>query len=99
MLTRINERKAVYLGTGVGLILFVLLGFFPSAMMGSYVGLRLAELIVGPGSMGVVARVLTAISMIGAVVVTAVAFVLGCALAGYAISGKLRKEAEAKGKA
>jgi len=99
MLARINERKAVYLGTGVGLILFVLLGFFPSAMMGGYVGLRLAELIVGPGSMGVVARVLTAISMIGAVVVTAVAFVLGGALSGYAISGKLRKVAEAKGEA
>lgn len=96
MLTKVDSRKAIYIGTGVGLILFVLLGFFPSAMMGGYVGLKLAELIMGPGSMGVVARLFTAVSMIGAVIVTAVAFVLGGALAGYAISQKLASKAEAK---
>ncbi|MEZ0343340.1 MAG: hypothetical protein ABWJ99_00825 [Caldimicrobium sp.] len=99
MLGRVDARKAIYIGTGVGLILFVLLGFFPSAMMGGFVGLKLAELIMGPGSMGVLARILAAVSMIGAVIVTAVAFVLGGALAGYAISQKLSSKAEAKVKA
>jgi len=99
MLKEMDGRKAIYIGTGVGLILFVLLGFFPSAMMGGYVGLKLAELMMGPGSMGVIARVLTAVSMIGAVVVTAVAFVLGGALAGYLVAGRLGKRAEAKAKA
>ncbi len=97
MLAKVDSRKGIYIGTGAGLILFVLLGFFPSAMMGGYVGLKLAELIVGPGTMGVVARMLTALSMIGAVLVTAVAFILGGAVAGYILSGKLRaKEAESK---
>ncbi len=97
MLAKLDSRKGIYIGTGAGLILFVLLGFFPSAMMGGYVGLKLAELIMGPGSMGVVARVFTALSMIGAVLVTAVAFVLGGAIAGYILSGKLRaKEAGSK---
>ncbi len=99
MLGRVDARRAIYIGTGVGLILFVLLGFFPSAMMGGFVGLKLAELVVGPGSMGVVARVFTAVCMIGAVIVTAVAFVLGGALAGYAISQKVGSKAEAKVKA
>jgi hypothetical protein len=97
MLAKVDSRKGIYIGTGAGLILFVLLGFFPSAMMGGYVGLKLAELIMGPGTMGVVARVLTALSMIGAVLVTAVAFILGGAVAGYILSGKLgAKEAESK---
>ncbi|BAU23688.1 hypothetical protein THC_1320 [Caldimicrobium thiodismutans] len=97
MLAKLDSRKGIYIGTGAGLILFVLLGFFPSAMMGGYVGLKLAELIMGPGSMGVVARLFTALSMIGAVLVTAVVFVLGGAIAGYILSGKLRaKEAGSK---
>lgn len=94
MLAKVNSKKAVYIGTGAGLILFVLLGFFPSAMMGGYVGLRLAELIVGPGSLGVLARVLTAVSMVGAVLTTACAFILGGALAGYALSQKGKNPAE-----
>ncbi len=89
MLAKLDSKKGIYLGTAVGLILFVLLGFFPSAMMGGYVGLKLAELIVGPGSMGVIARVFTAVSMIGAVLVTAVVFILGGAIAGYTLSKKV----------
>ncbi|MFN4219729.1 MAG: hypothetical protein ACK4GJ_02260 [bacterium] len=97
MLAKLDSKKGIYLGTGAGLILFVLLGFFPSAMIGGYVGLKLAELIVGPGSLGVVARVLTAVSMIGAVLVTAVTFILGGALAGYTLSQRFKtKEAEIK---
>ncbi|MGC9109762.1 MAG: hypothetical protein ACP5HI_05895 [Caldimicrobium sp.] len=96
MLGKVDVKKGIYLGTGAGLILFVLLGFFSSAMMGGYVGLKLAELMVGPGRMGVIARVHTAISMIGAVIVTAVAFILGDALAGYVISQRLVTRVEAK---
>jgi len=97
MLAKLDSKKGIYIGTGAGLLFFVLLGFFPSAMVGGYVGLKLAELIVGPGSMGVIARILTAVSMIGAVLVTAIAFILGGALAGYAVSQKFRtKTAESK---
>ncbi len=96
MLGKVDVKKGIYIGTGAGLILFVLLGFFPSAMVGGYVGLKLAELMVGPSSMGVITRVLTAISMIGTVIVTAVAFILGGALAGYVISQRLVKRVEAK---
>lgn len=99
MLAKINSKKAVYIGTGAGLILFVLLGFFPSAMMGGYVGLRLAELIIGHGNLGVVARVFTAVSMIGAVITTACAFLLGGAFAGYALSQKGRTCREATNRA
>ncbi|MFN3407062.1 MAG: hypothetical protein ACK40E_04960 [Caldimicrobium sp.] len=89
MLAKLDSKKGIYIGTGAGLLLFVLLGFFPSAMVGGYVGLKLAELIVGPGSLGIVARILSAISMIGAVLVTAVVFIFGGALIGYAISRRL----------
>lgn len=78
-------KKGLYIGTGVGLILFVLLGFFPSAMMGGYVGLKLAELLIGPGTAGVLVRILVALSMIGAVLVSAVVFILGGAVAGWMI--------------
>ncbi len=99
MLAKINSKKAVYIGTGAGLILFVLFGFFPSAMMGGYVGLRLAELIAGPGSLGVVARVFTAVSMLGAVITTACAFLLGGALAGYSLAQKGRNPIDAENRA
>ncbi len=96
MLEKFDVKKGIYIGTGVGLILFVLLGFFPSAMIGGYVGLKLAEHIVGPGSMGVIAKVFSAISMIGAVIFTGVAFIFGGAFAGYVVSQKLTTRAEAK---
>lgn len=87
-------KKGLYIGTGVGLILFVLLGFFPSAMMGGYVGLKLAELFMGLGTGGVLARILVALSMIGAVLVAAVLFILGGALAGWMIGNAYQAKQE-----
>ncbi len=94
MLEARDVKKWVYVGTGAGLILFVLLGFFPSAMIGGYVGLKLAELIMGEVSSGILPRLLTALSMIGSVLVAAVTFILGGAAAGYLLATKVLPKTE-----
>lgn len=91
MLKGIDRRNAIYIGTGLGLMVFVLLGFFPSAMVGGFVGLTLAKLMLGPDFMGVIAKVITAICMIGSVIITACLFVFFGALAGYFVAVRVGK--------
>ena len=96
MFTMFDGKKLIYIGTGAGLILYVLLGFFPSAMVGGFVGLKLVEIVMGVENTGILAQVIAVVSMIGAVIFTAVAFVLGGALAGYIIAQKFCSGVEAK---
>ncbi|MCC6026391.1 MAG: hypothetical protein LM575_05430, partial [Caldimicrobium sp.] len=65
-----GSKNGLYIGTAAGLVLFALLGFFPSAMVGGYVGIKLAELFVGVPAVGILPRIFVAFSMIGAVIFT-----------------------------
>lgn len=89
MTSHLDLKRGIYIGTGAGLLLFVLLGFFPSAMIGGFLGMKLAELILGPASMGILARILSALSMIGAVVFTGIIFIFGGAYVGYNVYPKV----------
>jgi hypothetical protein len=89
-----GSKKGLYLGTAVGLVLFALLGFFPSAIMGGYIGIKLAELIVGAPAVGILPHIFAAFSMIGAVIFTGLVFVLGGAIAGWIVGARSELKAE-----
>jgi len=89
-----GSRRGLYIGTASGLVLFALLGFFPSAMIGGYVGMKLAELFVGAPAVGVLPRIFAALSMIVAVITTGVVFVLGGAIMGWIIGTRFEVKPE-----
>jgi hypothetical protein len=89
-----GSKKGLYIGTAAGLVLFALLGFFPSAMVGGYVGIKLAELIVGAPAVGILPRIFATLSMIGAVIFTGLVFVLGGAIAGWIVGTRFELKAE-----
>jgi hypothetical protein len=77
-------KKGLYLGTGIGLILFVLVGLLTGSLVGGLIGLKLGGLIFGaPLEGALLARVFVAMSMIGGVFVSAVIFIGGMGFLGW----------------
>ena len=80
-----TSQKGLYVGTGVGLILFVLVGLLSGSLIGGLIGLKVGGLIFGAPLQGaLLARVLVAVSMISGVFVSALVFVGGMGFLGWA---------------
>ncbi len=78
-------KRGLYVGTGAGIILFALVGLLPGSFIGGFIGLKMAEAIFGVAMAGtIMARVLVAVSMMAGVMVSAVAFVFGAGVMGWA---------------
>lgn len=78
-------RKGLYVGTGAGIILFALVGLLPGSFIGGFLGLKIAEAIFGVAMAGtIVARMIVAVSMLAGVMVSAVAFIFGAGIMGWA---------------
>ena len=78
-------NKGLYAGTGVGLVLFLLVGMFPGSLIGGAAGLYISNFIMG----GVVdssllPRIITALAMVAGVIGSAAFFIIGSSLAGWA---------------
>src|SRR5208337_4900140 len=85
MATNDMAKKGLYIGTGMGLVLFVLVGVLPGSFVGGYVGLKIAESLFGPIVAGTVKpRLIVACSMIAGVLMTSVVFVVGLGVLGWA---------------
>jgi len=85
-------KKGALLGAFVGLVIFVIMGFLPTAYTGGLIGLKLAELIFGPPiepSTG--PRLLVGILMVLNVIVSGAIFVIGGAAAGWIIGTLVEK--------
>lgn len=79
-----TSKKGLYLGTGIGLILFVLVGLLSGSLVGGMIGLKLAGLIFGaPLEGALLSRVIVALSMIGGVFASAVIFIAGMGFLGW----------------
>jgi len=79
-----TSKKGLYIGTGIGLILFVLVGLLSGSLVGGLIGLKLAGLIFGaPLEGALLARVFVALSMIGGVFASAVIFIAGMGFLGW----------------
>jgi hypothetical protein len=79
-----SSKKGLYVGTGIGLILFVLVGLLSGSLVGGLIGLKVAGLIFGaPLEGALLSRVIVAISMIGGVFASAVIFIAGMGFLGW----------------
>ena len=54
MKTKEMAMRGLYLGTGAGLILFVLIGLLPGSLVGGVIGLKIAGSIFGTPAGGAV---------------------------------------------
>jgi hypothetical protein len=80
-----TAQKGLYVGTGIGLILFVLVGVLSGSLIGGIIGLKAAGFIFGaPLEGALLARVIVAISMMSGVFVSALVFVGGMGFLGWA---------------
>ena len=79
------SKKGLYIGTGVGLILFVLVGLLTGSLVGGMAGLALVKtLLGGPAQATLIARMIVALSMVAGVVASAVLFIAGMGVLGWA---------------
>ncbi|GAB4417096.1 MAG: hypothetical protein OHK0032_13100 [Thermodesulfovibrionales bacterium] len=84
--TREMASKGLYIGTGAGIILFVLVGLFSGSVIGGVIGLKIANWIFGgPVSAEILPRIIVAVSMMIGVLVSAIVFVLGTGIAGWTL--------------
>ncbi|MFN4131860.1 MAG: hypothetical protein ACK4GE_02145 [Caldimicrobium sp.] len=93
------EKKVVIGGAFIGLILFVILGFLPSAYTGGLVGLKLAKLLFGDilqESVG--PRILIGLLMVTCVILSGAIFIIGCATISWILAVLVgRKKVKEKG--
>ena len=79
-----TSQKGLYVGTGIGLILFVLVGLLSGSLIGGLIGLKVAGFIFGaPLEGALLARVIVAISMITGVFASAMIFIGGMGFLGW----------------
>ncbi|MDA8088147.1 MAG: hypothetical protein M0Z75_15790 [Nitrospiraceae bacterium] len=84
MSTSDTRKKGLYIGTGVGLVLFALVGLFPGSMVGGVAGLKIAGMMLGAPLQGTLfARLIVAAGMIMGVLVAAVVFIFGMGTLGW----------------
>ncbi|MBA4348430.1 MAG: hypothetical protein C0415_00360 [Thermodesulfovibrio sp.] len=77
-------KKGLYIGAGIGLLMFAIIGLLPSSFIGGVLGLKLAGHIFGtPLGMAVLPRIVVGISMVLGVLVTGLVFVVGLSLIGW----------------
>jgi hypothetical protein len=75
-----------YMGVGVGLVLFAVLGLLPGSLLGGIVGLNIAGAIFGfPVQSAIIPRIIVGLSMIVGVLVSATIFIAGSTSAGWLI--------------
>lgn len=86
MKTKEMAKKGLYVGTGMGLVLFALMGLLPGSMIGGVIGLKIAGGIFGsPVQATVLARLIIAACMITGVIAAAIASILGTGIMGWTV--------------
>ena len=79
-----TSNKGLYVGTGIGLILFVLVGLLSGSLVGGLIGLKVAGFIFGaPLEGALLARVIVAVSMMAGVFTSALVFIGGMGILGW----------------
>lgn len=86
MKTREITKKAAYLGAGVGLALFAIIGFLPGSFLGGVVGLNIAGSLFGtPLTSTLLPRLIVGLSMLLGILVSCLIFVVGSTTLGWLI--------------
>ncbi len=83
------SRKAGYIGSGAGLVLFAVFGFMPGSLLGGSMGISLAGLLFGlPLHSGLVPRVIVLACMLVGILVAGIVIVTAASTGGWLV-GKL----------
>lgn len=86
MKTREMAKKAAYIGAGVGLALFAIIGFLPGSFIGGVVGLNIAGSLFGtPLTSTLITRLIVGSSMLLGIMVSCLIFVVGSTTLGWLI--------------
>ncbi|MEW6713512.1 MAG: hypothetical protein AB1306_00270 [Nitrospirota bacterium] len=86
MKTRDMAKKGLYVGTGAGLVLFVLAGLLPGSLIGGVIGLKVITAVTGaPLGGAILSRILLAVSMLMGIMASAAACIMGPGLIGWSI--------------
>jgi membrane protein DedA with SNARE-associated domain len=79
-------NKGIYVGTGIGLIMFVLIGLFPGSLIGGAIGLQISSFLFGgPVQAALLPRLIVAVSMLAGIMGSAMFFIVSGSLGGWAI--------------
>lgn len=80
------EKRGLYVGSGIGLVLFTLVGLLPGSFIGGVAGLSLAGMIFGlPLDNSLIPRIIVGASMVLGVMVSAMVFTVGAGLIGWMV--------------
>ncbi len=91
------SRKAAYIGTGAGLVLFAIFGLLPGSLLGGAAGIKLAGLLFGlPLDPGIVSRAIVLASMLVGVVVAGIAIIAATSTLGWLVGRVMEGSAQAK---
>jgi small-conductance mechanosensitive channel len=91
------SRKAAYIGTGAGLVLFAIFGLLPGSLLGGAAGIKLAGLFFGlPLDPGIVSRAIVLSSMLVGIVVAGITIVTATATLGWLTGRVLEGPAKEK---
>jgi hypothetical protein len=83
-------KRGTYVGTGAGLIMFMLVGFFPGSLIGGAAGLWISNLVMGEATgASLIPRMITALSMVAGIMGSAATFVVGASVVGWAVGTAL----------
>jgi hypothetical protein len=78
------SKKFTYIGTGIGMVLFALMGLLPGSLLGGAMGLNVVGTLFGyPVTAGILQRLIVAASMLIGVTVAGIIFVAGASVAGW----------------
>mgnify|MGYP001558110197 FL=1 len=84
MKTREAAKKGLYIGTGVGLVLFALIGLLPGSFIGGVLGLKIASAIYGtPVGIALLPRLIVGACMLFGIIISGIVFVVGTSLIGW----------------
>lgn len=90
-----TAKKGLYVGVGVGLLLFVLVGLLPGSLLGGLVGLKIVEVVFGgPMTHAVLPRIILALSMIAGILFAGVVYIFGSGLIGWCAGHMLESSRE-----
>lgn len=88
MKTREMAKKGLYVGTGMGIVLFALIGLLPGSVIGGLIGLKFSEVLLGGVTQTMLlSRMIVAVGMVAGLMVSAVTFVFGAGVLGWMAGG------------
>jgi len=86
MKTREMAKRGLYVGTGAGLVLFVLAGLLPGSLIGGVIGLKVITAVTGaPLGGAILSRIVLAVSMLTGIMVSGLVCIMGPGLIGWTL--------------